>query len=83
MIMSTQYASDEQIEELAKLLASSQLKPQGSMEKFCEMWPNVEEGLTALQGILAVVPATSVLGGPAIGMVRAAGSAAARALCKK
>lgn len=80
--MGIQYASDEQIDELAKALASSQFRPQGA-EKFCEMWPRVEEGLAALQGILAVVPATGVLGGPAIGMVRAAGSAAVQALCKK
>jgi hypothetical protein len=84
MIMSIQYATDEQIEQLAKALASSEFTQQGGgTEKFCEIWPRVEEGLTALQGVLALVPATSVLGGPAIGMVRAAGSAAVQAFCKK
>lgn len=80
--MNVQYATPEQIDELAKALAASPLKPQG-VDSFCDIWPKVDEGLTALQQILALVPATGVLGGPAIGIVRAAGSAAAKAVCKR
>lgn len=80
----TQYVTPEQIDELAKVLASSDLAAQGdTTQKFCEMWPNVKQGLNALQGIVSLVPSVGVLGGPAIGMVRAAGAAASQAICRK
>lgn len=82
--MADQYVSPEQINELAKVLASSDLQAQGATtDKFCAMWPNVEQGLSALQGVVALVPSVGILAGPAIGIVRAAGAAASQAVCKK
>lgn len=79
-----QFVAPGQVDALAQAIASAQLEHMGpGIDKFCKLWPSIEEGLTSLQAILAVVPGVSAFAGPAIGVVRAAGGAAARATCAK
>lgn len=85
-MMSNQFVTQEQIDQLAKALASPELEAQGIADfkkKFCEVWPACSQGLSALQGILALVPAVSALAVPAVGIVRAAGAAAAQSCPKE
>jgi hypothetical protein len=86
-IMATQYVTQEQLDDLAKAISSAGFEAMGGgpdiRTRFCEVWPSVEPGLTALQEILSMVPGVSAFAGPAIGIVKAAGAAAAKGVCQR
>jgi hypothetical protein len=76
--------TQQQVDQLTQLINDASLEGQGAgKEQFCQIWPQVQSGLSALQGLLAVVPGVNVFAGPAIGIVLAAGSAASNAVCPK
>ena len=59
--------TDQQLQDLTDLIrkhAPESLGP--GMDKFCAVWPNAREALTALQQILNFVPGVSALAGPSI-----------------
>jgi hypothetical protein len=70
----------EQMKELEKAIQSARMEGMGGKDQFCSVWPQAKEGLSALQAILAMVPGVSAFAGPAIGIVLAAGTAAANVL---
>jgi hypothetical protein len=79
--------TEKQIAELAEEIKKSYSEVQfaggGPAAEFCKVWPAASEGLTALKGVLALVPGISVFAGAAIGIVIAAGNAASTAVCTK
>lgn len=84
--MDDKFFTPAQIDELTKAISTASLEGMGGEQakaKFCAAWTNVEEALSGLQSILAVVPGVNVFAGPAIGIVRAAGTAASKAMCSK
>jgi hypothetical protein len=81
--MDEQFFTQKQLDDLTKTISDSYEEQGPGTAKFCAAWPNVEEALSALQGILAIVPGVSAFAGPAIGIVRAAGTAASKAVCAK
>jgi hypothetical protein len=74
--------SQAQIDELTKIFADANLEALAP-QRFCEFWPDVKEGLTALRDVLAMFPGVSALVIPAVSIVITAGSAAANVYCKK
>ncbi|NIE63156.1 hypothetical protein [Burkholderia sp. Ax-1719] len=82
-IVITEDQIDALTEQIKKSVGDTHLLAGGPSEKFCEVWPVASEGLTALKGILGVIPGVSAFAAVAIGIVLAAGNAASNAVCKK
>ncbi len=50
---------------------------------FCANWDTAKLVLGALSGLLAAIPGVGIFAGPAVGVITAAGDAAAKAVCGK
>ncbi|MGO4394909.1 hypothetical protein AB4Z46_26495 [Variovorax sp. M-6] len=75
--------TQEQIDALAAAIKENVQIQGGGTDKFCAAWPDAKMALSALQGILALVPGVSAFAAPAIGVVIAAGTAASNSICPK
>ncbi|ALJ36341.1 MULTISPECIES: hypothetical protein [Azospirillum] len=74
--------TQEQLKGLEDAIRNAPIEGMGPKENFCTVWPSAKGGLEALRMILSFVPGVSVIAGPAISIVIAAGDAAKSALCK-
>ena len=74
-------ADIQSLKEALETNASQKLSAAG-LSDFCEVWPNVKKALLVLQGIIGSIPGISIFAKAAIGVVIAAGDAAAAVLCK-
>ncbi|WP_157903190.1 hypothetical protein [Cupriavidus malaysiensis] len=70
-------------EQIRNNVTDAHMLAGGPGGEFCKVWPAASEGLTALKGILELVPGVSALAGVAIGIALAAGNAASSAVCSK
>jgi len=76
--------TQQQLQDLAELIEKHVPEHLGpGMDKFCAVWPNAREALTALQQILNFVPGVSALAGPSISIIIAAGSATSNVKCRQ
>lgn len=75
--------TDAELQSLKEALVPdpSQKVTAAGLSDFCEVWPNARTALLALQGIIGSIPGVSIFAKAAIGVVIAAGDAAAEVLC--
>lgn len=70
------------LKELTELI-KGQAKAHPRGPDFCQIWPQVKDGLGLLKAIIGSIPGVSFFAKAAIDIVIAAGDAAVAALCKK
>jgi hypothetical protein len=74
------------IEEHLKAQATAGLPDAMSVDAkgvFCANWDMAKLVLGALSGLLTAIPGVGIFAGPAVGVITAAGDAAAKTICGK
>lgn len=75
--------TDAELQSIKDALAPDPNAPAATVDAsgFCNVWPQARQALLVLQGLIGAIPGVSIFAKAAIGVVIAAGDAAASVLC--